>query len=124
MKYLVPLIFAIAVLFSCTKDNNKLDPQHGSDCTTCTAAESDFSVLPEGVEEIVVRELKTDPSCGCIVEGEVKYVKEGRTILMLDYGCGECDAWVVRTTCPNGKCKSKSADCCKFMLDCGGYQVD
>lgn len=63
--------------------------------------------------------LEFDEGCNCIVAGKVKYLKECQTVVLVDYGNGECDNLATKTICKNGKCEiSAGAFTEEFEFDC------
>lgn len=60
-----------------------------------------------------------DEECNCIVSGKVKYLKECMTVVLVDYGNGDCDNRAIKTICKNGKCEiSAGAYTEEFEFDC------
>lgn len=76
------------------------------------------------VEKYILSPLVTENDCGYIVKGKIKYLVNGKTAAIVDYGDGELDAWVVKTIYYEkgdkyGKGKSKEyTKCCKFEQKC------
>ena len=70
------------------------------------------------MQQIIVEELVVDESCGCIVDGMVKYVSDGETIALIKYNDPECEGYAYKILCVDGDCESKKAKCCKFEQDC------
>lgn len=66
-----------------------------------------------------------DEDCNCIVSGKVKYLKNCKTAILLDYGNGECDNIATKTICKNGKCEtSAGAYTEEFEFDCSETVVE
>ena len=68
--------------------------------------------------EYIVKPIVVSPDCNCIVQGFLKYVKNNKTVALIDYGNGECDEWAVKINCVDGDCEHKMATKCKFEIDC------
>ena len=47
--------------------------------------------------KIIVKPLVKIPGCDYIVEGIIKYVKNGDTIATIDFGDGTCDEWAFKS---------------------------
>jgi hypothetical protein len=112
-------VFALCAVFSCQKDTNDLVADElavvikQDDCFGL-----DVNLEGDGVEKFIVEPLKKVDNCGCIVAGKVKYAKNGKTLMLLDYGNGECDNVVVKTYCIDGDCSSDKVKVCKQQMDC------
>lgn len=122
--FLFSSILAIG-LVSCKKDfGDKKDcgkKKHFEkmECGDCENTNyEDFYTVAEGVTQYEVEPIVVDPTCNCIVSGLVKYVENGLTVAMVDYGKGECDAWAVKKLCVDGKCEGELVSCCKFEQVC------
>ena len=80
----------------------------------------------KNVEKYILSPLVTESECGYIVKGKIKYLVDGKTAAIVDYGDGEMDAWVVKTIYyeKEGKSGSKGkggkayTKCCKFEQKC------
>ena len=73
-----------------------------------------------GVEQYILKDIIVDPTCNCIVSGYVKYLKDGKTVALINYGDGTCDSWAIKTNCIDGSCGEKAgAYCTKFEQNCG-----
>jgi len=60
-----------------------------------------------------------DEDCNCIVSGKVKYLRECQTVVLLDYGNGDCDNIAIKTICKNGQCElSAGAYKEEIVIDC------
>ncbi len=80
------------------------------------------------VEKYILSPLIVDDECGYIVKGKIKYVVNGQTSSIVDYGDGTIDAWAVKTIYLKKDYKkhgSKGWDkdctytkCCKFEQKC------
>ena len=71
-----------------------------------------------GMQTYIIHPIVVSPDCGCIVEGKVKYVEDGETTAIIDYGDGECDSWAIKYSYGKGKSKGKYSKGCKFEMDC------
>lgn len=84
----------------------------------------------KNIEKYILSPLVTEDECGYIVKGKVKYLVNGETAAIVDYGDGEIDAWAVKTIYfkKDGRCgkgskagKGKGKEftkCCKFEQKC------
>lgn len=70
------------------------------------------------MQQIIVEELVIDESCGCIVDGMVKYVKNGETIALIKFNDTDCEGFAYKIICDDGDCEGKESKCCKFEQDC------
>jgi len=92
-----------------------------------------FKMGPWGdkkVEKYILSPLVKDNDCGYIVSGKIKFVVEGKTAAIVDYGDGEIDGWAVKTIYHRkgghkgkgmGKGCGKEREytkCCKFEQKC------
>lgn len=113
------LIILMTVLLACKKESIKKSDEDLQSVQLCVKSDfQDVNDVPSGVTQYIYEPLKTDAKCGCIVAGKVKYVKQGKTTALVDYGNGACDKWAVQTNCYNGDCKHKKATKCKFEQKC------
>ena len=74
--------------------------------------------------EYIVKPIVVSPDCNCIVQGFLKYVKNNKTVALIDYGNGECDDWAVKINCVDGDCYDKLATKCKFQIECNTQEPD
>ena len=66
-----------------------------------------------------------DETCNCIVSGKVKYLKDCKTVALVDYGNGTCDNIATKTTCKNGKCEiNAGAFTEEFEFDCAENVIE
>ncbi|MDC1221435.1 hypothetical protein N8Z47_02060 [Salibacteraceae bacterium] len=93
--------------FSNEWDENEIEREHNKD-----------GRCGNSMQQIIVEELVIDESCGCIVDGMVKYVKNGETIALIKYNDPECEGYAFKILCDDGDCEGKEAKCCKFEQDC------
>jgi len=66
----------------------------------------------------VYEPLVISEECGCIVQGKVKYVENGETVALVDYGNGECDDIATKTICVDGDCADANVEIIEFRIDC------
>ena len=77
----------------------------------------DVNKVEAGIKQYILKDIVVDPSCNCITQGYVKYVKNGKTAALVDYSNKNCDGWAVKTMCVNGDCDENSS-CFKFQQTC------
>ncbi len=94
--------------FSNEWDNKEIEREHDKD-----------GRCGNSIQHIIVEELVIDESCGCIVDGMVKYVSNGETVALIKYNDFECEGYAYKIHCIDGDCESKKAKCCKFEQECG-----
>lgn len=126
VKSLLLLAVLAIVVTSCSKDelkSNYLKPSKAYNLNKLTICADgnyeDYYNVASGVLQYTLKPIVVDSACNCIVSGYVKYVKNGKTVALVDYGKGTCDKWAVKTICVNGDCKDKNATSCKFEQVCG-----
>jgi hypothetical protein len=141
-------IWSLLVLFSliaasCHKDKGEKKICKMEECVVCDDNRfdnkdhiKDHYIDKEGnkidwqVEKYILSPIVKDNDCGYIVSGKVKYVVNGKTAAIVDYGDGEIDGWAVKTIyhkkdgnkgmgghCNKDKYK-ESTKCCKFEQKC------
>jgi hypothetical protein len=71
-----------------------------------------------GIEVLIIKPLVTSEECNCIISGEVKYLKDGKTIALVSYGNGACDDIAEKVLCVDGNCDNSDAVKCFFTLKC------
>lgn len=119
-------IFCLAISFSSCK---KIKDVKCNEIVNCTLNESPISTSNSyqdynnwqstGVERHIIEDIVIDSTCNCIVSGYVKYLKDGKTVALIKYGDGTCDAWAIKINCIDGSCSEKSgAYCTKFEQNC------
>lgn len=57
----------------------------------------DKGMSDKEVEKHVLEPLEYDDDCGYIIKGKVKFLVNGKTAAIVDYGDGTVDAWAVKT---------------------------
>ncbi len=122
----ITLVTLIAVTFtSCDKfefDDHDHDGNYG--CGTTDYGDKgywDKSDKPEGAVidgKYVYEEIVYSDDCDCPVKGKVKFVENGQTVALLDYGNGQCDEFGLKTICIDGNCKDDDVTIVKIKLDC------
>ena len=66
----------------------------------CDATEfEDYYNVSSDLTKYDVKEVVVDESCGCIVSGYLKYLRDGKTVALVVYGYGECVNWALKTLC-------------------------
>lgn len=71
----------------------------------------------DATKEYEVENLVYSEDCDCIISGFMKYVENGKTKFLIQYGDGECDTWATKTTCFNGDCCNKESFTEKFAIE-------
>ena len=107
-KALLSLGVIIAIFFSSC---DKLDFDKG-------CKKGDKGLLNKYVYEPIVY----SDDCDCIVSGKVKYLEEGKTVALVDYGNGSCDNWASKTSCTNGNCKGGAVT--NYQFDCATEHIE
>ena len=69
-----------------------------------------------GTKKYVYEPIVYSVDCDCIVSGKVKYLVDGKTSALVDYGSGSCDNWAAKTSCPDGNCKGGTVT--NYQFDC------
>lgn len=115
------LVLSLMVtLTSCGKKFEKFDKKE-KECSVCTTDvyEDFYNVDPE-LTQYIVEPITVDPTCECIVDGMVKYTRNGITVALVKYEIADCDKPVAyKVICVNGDCEDKDATCCTFEQVCG-----
>lgn len=121
---ILTLTALLAIAFvACEKKNCKKDSKDKlfcklEDCVISANNEyEDCYNFPSDVQQYIIKPIVTDES-DCIVKGFVKYVKNGKTVALVDYGNGESDKWAVKTICYDGDCDHDLTNCYKFEQVC------
>ena len=110
-------IFSLVIfslLCCCGKLDKKLD--HKYDCDKLS-----------GVHKFVYEPIVISDDCNCIVSGKVKYLKDCKTIALIDYGNGDCDNIATKILCKDGTCfdENKSPlDTYDYTIDCNGKNIE
>lgn len=89
--------------------------------SSCAKDKADCAFKSKYVYETIV----FDEACDCIVAGKVKYLKDCKTAILLDYGNGECDNIAIKTICQNGDCETSAGAYTEvFEIDCQQTVID
>ena len=114
----------MVVSTSCEKMDLK-DKGHKGDCQKDIeeCVQNSYSEFQDETlyREYVVEELVIDESCGCIVEGMLKYVEiaNNRTASLIKFASKDCEGYGYKILCKDGKCEHKfGASTCLLELDC------
>ena len=105
------LLLVACFVFSCKKDKCEKKFCKMDECVVCDDKRFDNKdkVKPDhyidkdgnkiscNVEKYILSPIVKDSDCGYIVSGKIKYVVNGKTAGIVDYGDGEKDAWAVKT---------------------------
>ena len=110
-------IFSLVIfslLCCCGKLDKKLD--HKYDCDKLS-----------GVHKFVYEPIVISDDCNCIVSGKVKYLKDCKTIALIDYGNGDCDNIATKILCKEGTCFDENKnplDTYDYTIDCSGENIE
>lgn len=110
-------IFSLVIfslLCCCGKLDKKLD--HKYDCDKLS-----------GVHKFVYEPIVISDDCNCIVSGKVKYLKDCKTIALIDYGNGDCDNIATKILCKEGTCFDENKnplDTYDYTIDCNGENIE
>ena len=110
-------IFSLVIfslLCCCGKLDKKLD--HKYDCDKLS-----------GVHKFVYEPIVISDNCNCIVSGKVKYLKDCKTIALIDYGNGDCDNIATKILCKEGTCFDENKnplDTYDYTFDCNGENIE
>ena len=110
-------IFSLVIfslLCCCGKLDKKLD--HKYDCDKLS-----------GVHKFVYEPIVISEDCNCIVSGKVKYLKDCKTIALIDYGNGDCDNIATKILCKEGTCFDENKiplDTYDYTIDCNGENIE
>ena len=111
-KYLFVLI--VILLAGCYKLDKGLKPKYNCDKLS-------------GVHKFVYEPIVISDDCNCIVSGKVKYLKDCKTVALIDYGNGDCDNVATKILCKNGKCFDENKipfDTYDYTIDCNGKNIE
>ena len=110
-------IFSLVIfsLFSCCgKLDKKLDQKYNCDKLS-------------GVHKFVYEPIVISYDCNCIVSGKVKYLKDCKTIALIDYGNGYCDNIATKILCKDGSCFDENKiplETYDYNIDCNGKNLE
>ena len=111
-KYLFVLI--VILLAGCYKLDKGLKQKYNCDKLS-------------GVHKFVYEPIVISDDCNCIVSGKVKYLKDCKTVALIDYGNGDCDNIATKILCKNGKCFDENKipfDTYDYTIDCNGTNIE
>ncbi len=125
-NFLLAVAALLLLTTACKKDDlfgdkEKLD--FNLNCTACISTEFDdpYNYAPD-LTQYILEPIERDATCGHITSGYVKYLRDGRTVALVNYGHGENNAWAVKklysyTNNGSGKNEKQITDC-KFKQSC------
>ena len=103
-----------SLLCSCSKLDKKLDDKY--DCNKLS-----------GIHKFIYEPIVISDNCNCIVSGKVKYLKDCKTIALIDYGNGDCDNVATKILCKDGTCFDENKiplDTYDYTIDCNGENIE
>ena len=80
-----------------------------------------------GIHKFIYEPIVIAEDCNCIVSGKVKYLKNCKTIALIDFGNGVCDKIATKILCKNGNCFDKNKNpfnSHKFDIECNGNELN
>ena len=104
----------LSVVISCVKLDIKLNDKYNCDKLS-------------GVHKFVYEPIVISDDCNCIVSGKVKYLKDCKTIALIDYGNGDCDNIATKILCKEGTCFDENKipfDTYDYTFDCNGKSIE
>ena len=110
-------IFSLVIfslLCCCGKLDKKLDHKYNCDKIS-------------GVHKFVYEPIVISDDCNCIVSGKVKYLKDCKTIALIDYGNGDCDNIATKILCNEGTCFDENKiplNTYDYTIDCNGENIE
>ena len=110
-------IFSLVIfslLSCCGKLDKKLDHKYNCDKLS-------------GVHKFVYEPIVISDDCNCIVSGKVKYLKNCKTIALIDYGNGNCDNIAAKILCKDGACFDENKiqlNTYDYTIDCNGKNLE
>ena len=113
MRVSIFSLVIFTILCSCSKLDKKLDDK--DDCNKLS-----------GVHKFIYEPIVISDDCNCIVSGKVKYLKNCKTIALVDYGNGDCDNIATKILCKDGKCFDENKipfDNYDYTIDCNGTNI-
>ncbi|MCP4438873.1 MAG: hypothetical protein GY810_08000 [Aureispira sp.] len=130
MKNLILLsttILSLLLVFSCSKE--PMDKDYDKDSYACKDKKDYDKKCTKGDKKgcnkgkadytkIVVEPIQKSADCDCIVGGLIKYVENGKTTALVNYGDGTCDNLATKTSCYDGDCEHAKATVHEFEMDC------
>ena len=114
MKNLLLLLIAFLVV-GCSK-LTKDDLSKNYDCKKLA-----------GIHKFIYEPIVISEDCNCIVSGKVKYLKNCKTVALIDYGDGNCDNVATKIICIEGNCFDENKNpfsSFEFTIDCNGNNIE
>ena len=114
MRVSIFSLVIFTILCSCSKLDKKLDDK--DDCNKLS-----------GVHKFIYEPIVISDDCNCIVSGKVKYLKNCKTIALVDYGNGDCDNIATKILCKDGKCFDENKipfDNYDYSINCNGENIE
>ena len=114
MRLSIFSLVMFSLLCGCCKLDKKLDVKYNCDKLS-------------GVHKFVYEPIVISDDCNCIVSGKVKYLKDCKTIALIDYGNGDCDNIATKILCKDGKCFDDNKipfDTYDYTIDCNGENIE
>jgi hypothetical protein len=114
MRLLIFSLVIFSLVCCCSKLDKKLDDKY--DCNKLS-----------GVHKFIYEPIVISGYCNCIVSGKVKYLKNCKTIALVDYGNGDCDNIATKILCKDGKCFDENKipfDTYDYTIDCNGQNIE
>tara|TARA_B110000444_G_C18715540_1_gene535839 strand:- start:233 stop:640 length:408 start_codon:yes stop_codon:yes gene_type:complete len=114
MRVSIFSLVIFTILCSCSKLDKKLDDK--DDC-----------IKLSGVHKFIYEPIVISDDCNCIVSGKVKYLKNCKTIALVDYGNGDCDNIATKILCKDGKCFDENKipfDNYDYSINCNGENIE
>jgi hypothetical protein len=124
MKNLGIILLSSLAFVACEKLDSKKDKTWDKDkdwkkdCEVCASDKwEDPTIESENIKVYEVEPLQYDAD-GCIIEGYVKYVENGKTASLVKYYTKDGITYGYKTYCVDGDCKDKNATNCEFEPQC------
>ena len=117
MKYIknLTLLFIPFLVFGCSK-LKKDDFSKSYDCKKLV-----------GFHKFIYEPIVISEECNCIVSGKIKYLKDCKTIALVEYGDGNCDNIATKIICVDGKCFDENKNpfsSFEFTINCNGNNIE
>jgi hypothetical protein len=80
-----------------------------------------------GFHKFIYEPIVISSNCNCIVSGKVKYLKNCKTVALLDYGNGNCDNVATKIICVDGNCFDENKNpffSSEFIVDCNSNNIE
>ena len=114
MRVSIFSLIIFSLLCSCNKLDKKLDVKYNCDKLS-------------GVHKFIYKPIVISDDCNCIVSGKVKYLKDCKTVALIDYWNGDCDNIATKIMCKDGKCFDENKiplDTYDYTIDCNGENIE